>query len=175
MTNPKRVKAGIASAEIRRKRTSIDPVGNLLRRFNLKVTPDTNTGCHIWHGAICSSTGYGRFGVAGINCRAHRVAWELANGPIPNGLCVLHHCDNRKCVNPSHLFIGTKKDNVRDMWAKGRQNIVRGEIHPKAKLRSSDIPYIRSSTLSNSALARHYGVTHKAIAFIRERVNWKHI
>ena len=147
----------------------------ILQRFSVKFDQDRVTGCHVWRGAICQATGYGRFSVRRINCRAHRVCWELFMGPIPDGMWVLHKCDNRACVNPAHLFLGTRLDNVRDMISKGRNNPPRGATHPKAKLRESDVLSIRQSPLTSAALARQYGVTHKAIAFIRERVNWKHI
>lgn len=83
--------------------------------------------CWNWLGAL-KDNGYGqltRLGVSKKPLKAHRVAWVLAYGPIPagsgvHGTCVLHHCDNRRCVNPSHLFLGTNHDNVRDMHAKGR-------------------------------------------------------
>jgi len=64
--------------------------------------------------------GYGRLGIQGASLRAHRIAWIATHGPIPTGLCVLHHCDNPPCINPAHLFLGTPKDNVHDRIAKGR-------------------------------------------------------
>ena len=74
--------------------------------------------CWDWQGAIC--VGYGTIGNKYKYRGAHRYSWELSNGPIPKGLCVLHKCDNRRCVNPDHLFLGTKGDNNRDRVKKGR-------------------------------------------------------
>lgn len=64
--------------------------------------------------------GYGGFDIDSMPVRAHRVAWTSANGPIPEGMNVCHHCDNRKCCEPGHLFVGTQSDNIRDAVAKGR-------------------------------------------------------
>lgn len=76
-------------------------------------------GCWVWK-ASTGSSGYGQFTLNGRRVNAHRVAWILANGPIPNGDFVCHHCDNRRCVNPKHLFLGDARANIRDMWSKGR-------------------------------------------------------
>jgi len=74
--------------------------------------------CFEWRGG--KSEGYGRKHFNGRTQFTHRIAWEWANGPIPEGMCVLHTCDNRACCNPNHLFLGTKGDNARDMCSKGR-------------------------------------------------------
>ena len=101
-----------------------------VERFWSKVA--RTDGCWLWRGAINPSTGYGTFSMARGLPRgkqaplyAHRVAWELAHGPIPVGQWMLHHCDVPACVNPSHLFLGTHKTNMEDAQHKGRLHISR--------------------------------------------------
>lgn len=94
----------------------------LSERFWARVVK--GDGCWVWTGAR-NAQGYGRMtaGSRGAGyLRAHRVSWELANGPVPKGLWVLHRCDNPPCVNPAHLWLGTRLDNMRDCSAKGRIN-----------------------------------------------------
>jgi len=87
-------------------------------RFAAQVRAD-ESGCVLWTSAT-NRTGYGRFTVQGKLVLAHRFAWQIAHGPVPAGLCVLHRCDVRRCVNVSHLWIGTHRDNTQDMVQKGR-------------------------------------------------------
>lgn len=96
-------------------------------RFWDKVCFGQPDACWEWAGARKGSQGYGEFGVNRMPATAHRVAWELTHGPIPDGLFVLHRCDNPPCCNPAHLFLGTHQDNMADRDAKGR--VAHGDAH----------------------------------------------
>jgi hypothetical protein len=100
----------------------VRPTRALIERFEAFVHHEPNTGCHLWVGFL--HKGYGHIGV-GVNRKiaAHRVAWELYRGPIPDGRCVLHNCplgDEPSCVNPDHLYLGSQLDNCRDIAVKNR-------------------------------------------------------
>ena len=115
-------------------------------------------------------TGYGRVFSSGKRVGAHRYAWELEHGSIPPGLSVLHRCDNRRCVNPEHLFLGTPRDNMIDMARKGRGSggSLPGEDNPRAKLTDDQVREIRAQYRpgTGSSLARTYGVHSSTIALI---------
>lgn len=134
--------------------------------------------CLVWTGTILK-TGYGRFSrgrKAEGSVAAHRYAWELVHGPIPDGLLVLHKCDNPRCVDVEHLFLGTHADNMADKKAKGRQ--VRGERAPKAKLTEAQVLELRAEAAAGarvSALARKYGIDRNSVAKIIARKNWSHL
>lgn len=102
-------------------------------RFWRKV--DQTGDCWVWSGAV-SDKGYGSMGGPdGVTLLVHRFSWEIHYGPIPPGMFVCHRCDNRPCVRPEHLFLGTAKDNTRDMMAKGRNRYVAfsGDDHWKRR------------------------------------------
>lgn len=149
--------------------------------------------CWPWQRAV-RPDGYGKFHVgthaAGTRrCDyAHRSAWELTNGTIPNGLCVCHHCDNKRCCNPSHFFLGTIADNTRDAAKKGRlprglrngqhtkpERTARGERHGCAKLSADDVSSIRTSYengYTQIQLATAFNVSQAQISKIVRRESW---
>ena len=136
----------------------------------IKVNPDT--GCWEWALAI-GDDGYGVASRKGKYYRAHRLSWELTNGPIPDGAFVCHHCDNPPCVNPEHLFLGDAAANAADREAK-RRGII-GETHPQAKLTESQVVEILKSDEPQPALAERYGISRGMIGNIKAGLNWKHI
>lgn len=135
-------------------------------------------GCWPWRGPLMTGTGYGVIRTKYAR-GAHRVAWALTNGPIPVGMYICHHCDNRPCCNPKHLFIGTSADNSRDMWTKGRGRhaTLPGEANPSARLTAAQVDAIRAAFTGRrgqqSALARLYGVSLSAVHLIVRGRKWK--
>lgn len=146
-------------------------------RFWAKVDCFGPDDCWPWTAG--KRLGYGRLYVAGRKETAHRLAYALAVGPIPEGLCVLHRCDNPGCCNPAHLFLGTQADNVADMEAKGRavhRSARPGEGHHAARLNAAQAIVIRAATgMSQRALAREYGVCQQTISDIVRRRRWAHL
>lgn len=149
----------------------------LKARFHRNIEVDLSTHCWNWK-KHRSKWGYGSINVAGKIQLAHRVAYELWKEKIPEGLCVLHHCDNPACVNPQHLFTGTNLDNIKDKVSKNRQGRAyknRGTYHPGAKLTEQDVLNIRASSLPQSKLAELYSTTQSNISVIKNKRNWNHI
>ena len=166
-------------------------------RFWSKV--DRTGECWRWT-ASRTSAGYGKASTDGRLDGAHRIAWRLAYGAIPDGMWVLHHCDNPPCVRPEHLFLGTHRDNMADARAKGRlsptifngtqvrlmsegrarrpESHARGERSGAAKLTEAQVREIRSRVAagaSQSAVARDYGVVHQLVnSIVRGRI-WRHV
>lgn len=144
-------------------------------RFWEKVRVAGPDDCWVWTAGRFKS-GYGSFD----QFPAHRTAWALTHGPIPDGLVVCHNCpdgDNRLCVNPAHMFLGTHTDNNADMRAKGRASV--GEMQPSSKLTVEDVQEIRrrfaAGGISQNALAREYGVCGQLVNGIIARKRWKHV
>lgn len=149
-------------------------MGDLIQlRISQKVAISEATGCWEWTAAK-GKDGYGMFCVGGKTRGAHRISYEAHRGPIPQGGIVCHKCDNRLCVNPDHLFLGTQADNVADRNAKGRQ--ARGTKQGSAKLTEADVLAIRATPeLSQRALARQYGVSQGQIYNVRSGKHWGHV
>lgn len=135
-----------------------------MQRFFTKVNKIPN-GCWEWTGGY-HKFGYGRF----ANNVAHRVSYAYHNGPIPKGLCVCHKCDNPKCVNPEHLFLGTRKDNNLDRTSKGRT--FKGSQVTISRFTEQQVLDIRSSSKSISELSKQYGVGYNTIWTIIKRKTW---
>lgn len=150
---------------------------------------DRSGCCWLWTARI-NRGGYGSVKFASITNRdmwpAHRLAWTLANGPIPDGLLVLHDCDKnypagdityRRCCNPVHLFLGTSADNSADMKAKGRQS--RGERNSHAKLTPEEVVEIRrlyaAGGTTHKRLSRQFRITEGGVRFIICGRTWKHV
>jgi hypothetical protein len=162
-------------------------------RFWAKVHKlDGEDACWEWTAAMFTASGYGCFGYQGKPQGAHRVSWILSNGPIPDGLWVLHRCDNRKCVRPLHLFLGTAVDNARDMTAKGRNVPPTGDAHwmrqlkgaqagvanHNAKLNETTVAEVKVALVTGegpSSLARRFGVKPASISLILSGQNWGHV
>lgn len=107
----------------------------------------------------------------------HRVAFMSKNGKIPDGMRILHKCDNPPCCNPSHLILGTQADNIKDMHDKGRAVALNGEKHHKSKLKEQDVITIRKEygVKDRFQLSKEYGVHHNTIMWIVQRKTWKHL
>lgn len=137
-------------------------------------------GCWLWTGAI-TTFGYGHIHLGMGKFRdAHRVSWGLHNGDVPEGLSVLHHCDNPPCTRPDHLFVGTQADNVEDMDRKGRRVNAQpiGEKHWKSRVTENDIltmRHLRSAGVPISKLAEQFKMSYRNAWVIVTRRGWRHI
>ena len=138
--------------------------------FLSNTIPEPNTGCYIWLGHQLPN-GYGKASltIEGKPIRlAHRISWILHNGTIPNGEFVLHKCDNRICVNPDHLFLGSAKDNTQDMLSKFR--MAYGESHGNTTLTTEEINNIRelykTGKYSQDAIGKIYNISQSGISQI---------
>lgn len=136
--------------------------------------------CWIWKGAN-KGNGYGHFSMGGRSMPAHRASYALFVSEPKQGMDICHTCDNRACVNPSHLFLGSRLENMRDCMAKGR--IARGEAlgnrkgsaGPAAKLTDDEVRFIRSSGIKSKILAAQFNVTNDNINRIKRRDTWKEV
>lgn len=147
-------------------------------RGRIRAGADRTGGCWVWRGDAFKN-GYGRLSVHDHPHYAHRVAYETHVGPIPAGQFVCHRCDNPRCVNPAHLFLGTPKDNNADMHAKGRARKSRGGAgHGNEKLTIEQVREIRrrhALGASHRELSLAFGVSMGAIGGVVYRLNWRHV
>lgn len=164
---------------------------------------DTTGECWVWTGLL-SDKGYGRIRVSQSQVKpAHRLMYEITYGPIPDGMHVCHHCDNRACVRPDHLFLGTHADNMADMRAKGRsakgsrngsythpesrrwgkavpeESRLRGERNPSSKISENEVREIRAlyanGGISQREIAKRYGLSQAGVSVIVAGKRWAHL
>jgi hypothetical protein len=123
-------------------------------------------GCRVWTGYI-DCVGYGRLQFEGFYQKSHRIAWRLANNAaIPKGMKVLHRCDNRTCINPDHLFLGTQAENMTDMILKGRNY---------SKITPDQVRQIMKTSGTNAEIGRKFGLATSGIWRIKNGRGWRHI
>ena len=149
-------------------------------RFWQKVFVQSPDECWEWQG-YTNDSGYGQFRCGnGALLRAHRISYEIHKGAIPDGLIILHKCDNPRCVNPDHLSVGTHADNIHDMDQKGRRinSPHYGESHGMSKLTAELVRQIRSladSGVSYEEIGRRFAISANHAGRIAKRESWAHI
>lgn len=154
------------------------PKEDIRERFWRYVKKNKGGGCWIWTGSRIRR-GYGQFMVGRKNMKAHRVSFMIIHGnPNPQNLLVLHKCDNPPCVNPAHLFLGTAKQNVEDMFSKGRQHDRKGEKNGQSKLSSEEVLKIcrlLKGGTSQSRVAALFGLNQTTVGDISRGKIWGHV
>lgn len=147
----------------------------IAERYQHLVIQRGDDECWDWSGFKCR--GYGRIKIGNRSVGAHRVSYELANGPIPDGMTVLHRCDNPPCTNPSHLFLGTNSDNNRDRHQKGRS--VRGERAGRAVLTEAIVRRMRQAYAAggetHASIAAKFSANLSTTSGVLLRRSWKHV
>lgn len=162
---------------MKRRGQTVYPAAERLRRMS---RANTETGCIEWTGS--TRNGYGRLMVGSRDqgrrsVSAHRLAYETFVGEIPAGMEVCHRCDNRRCVNPAHLFVGTRQDNVDDREAKGRNRYPIGSQSPFAKLTEEMAAAIKARLPNKTCrrIADDLGVSLSSVKEISQGRRWKHV
>lgn len=141
------------------------------QRFMEKVKK-TDSGCWEWQ-AFCMPNGYGLFSIQGSNSLAHRVSYQLFVAAPDPMMDVMHSCDNPKCVNPAHLSLGSRTDNMQDARKKGRSAI--GEKHGHSKLTAVQVLEIRDAAGQQREIAKAYAVSQATVSDIKVRRKWAHL
>lgn len=153
-----------------------------MTRFLDSCIPEPNSGCWIWMRGL-TGTGYGSFRCGSLSdgtrrtVTASRYICDVVHGAIPDGMQALHKCDNKMCVNPDHIYIGTRSQNAIDAFDRGKKipHRLLGTNHPRAKLSDEDVRTIRRSSEKSTALASKFGLSKTQIGSIKKRKSWAHV
>ena len=130
------------------------------------------SGCWLWT-AFKMPSGYGNFRTSDGHRLAHRAAYRIFCGELVDGMDVMHSCDNPSCVNPEHLSLGSRTDNMRDAKSKGRN--AKGEKHGRSKLSVDQVIAIRQMNGPQSAIAKQFDISQPTVSDIKTRRKWAHI
>lgn len=157
----------------------VNPKGTPLERLMKKVKKYSGPNGDCWEFFGAKRNGYGTISFDGKGIKAHRFSWQLHNNKkIPEGLCILHSCDNRCCVNPKHLSLGTQKENIHQMFERGRANTQKGEGAGRSKLKVADVLFIykeaHRNKIKKQELAIQFNVTTRTIYDIKIGKSWSH-
>jgi hypothetical protein len=150
------------------------------RFWNKADTSGGKATCWLWQ-AGCTDDGYGQIKVQGSTRLAHRIAWELTNGSAPNAMCVCHHCDQRACINPSHLFLGNRADNTADMLAKDRDAWIHRRLadRPRQPLNRQRVIEIRQRAnaegMGSRRIARELGIPRGTVLHVLRGTTWRDV
>ena len=144
--------------------------------FENTFIPEPNSGCWLWM-KDWGSRGYGQFEINGRMYLSHRISYSTYVGPIPHGAHVLHKCDNPACVNPDHLYLGTHRENMRDMSRRGRGKppLFLGEACPWARVTDEMVRKIRLEKRTSTLAAPDYGIAASTFNSIRRGEKWSHV
>jgi HNH endonuclease len=149
---------------------------SLAERLAARTVRGAETDCWPFRGCVVGNNGYGqlmRDAPSRERIYAHRAAWEGAYGPIPDGLRVCHRCDNPRCVNPTHLFLGTQAENVRDCVNKGRHNAF--GIRKLIAAEVLEIRALSATGMRQKDIGAQFGIARNTVSGIVHRLTWRHV
>ncbi len=152
----------------------------LRERLDRYSMPEPNSGCHLWLASV-NPAGYGRLRYDGEARLAHRLSWMVEYGPIPTGMCVCHKCDVPACINPNHLWLGTRYDNSTDMRRKGRSSdgrprpSARGSLNGNSRYSEETMLAVRLASGRHADIAARFGVSKTLVGYVKRGIQWGYL